>query len=390
MDLATLLGVTPQPAGIPPTPAEQPVVQSVAAPNAFPAAPVPPATVYPVPPPAQVDQQPLAPLTTDATPQEKMGFFEKLRSDPNLTQSIMMMGLNMMQGPRENENFLGLAGRSGMLATQAKGFLDQSSVDQARQAAESASKLKAQETQTAAAQQQIDQRAQEFPETMRKLTIDIDNARTDGERKKAEAAMKTFESDPKRMAEKFDLDRAATRANINQSNAAAGASGASARASNALTSERQTNLQMRNWAANGTDEQKAQARQFFTVDDQGTNAAKDKNAFLATQMKNLGWDDQQIAQRLLDINDPTNAKGDTLRSLIFLANEEMDPTKKTEILGKIKTLSDAGLAKGSAPASAAPAASATPNMAAWEKARNSVAVGKTYVGPDGATYTRTK
>jgi hypothetical protein len=106
---------------------------------------------------------------------------------------------------------------------------------------------------------------------------------------------------------------------------------------------------MRKWAVSGTDEEKAAARRYFTVDDQASNAQSNKNAFLADQMKKLGWDDQQIAQRLLEINDPTNAKGDTLRGLIFLANEELDDGRRKEILGKIQTLTEAGLAKGAAP-----------------------------------------
>jgi hypothetical protein len=382
MDYATLLGLTPQPAGVPVAPAVQPVVQSVAAPQVdqysleqsppATAAPVAEPTVTPVPPPAQVQEVPLAPLKTDATPQEKLGFFEKLRTDPNLAQSVMMMGLNMMQGPRDGENFLGLAGRSGMLATQAKQFLDQSSVDQQRQAAESQSLIKSRDTQTASTQQQIDQRAQEFPQTLRKLQLDIDNATTDGQRKRAEAKMKEFESDPARMAENLRLDQ-----NVRKGQAASAF--ASANSANATAAEKKEATKMRQWAQSGTEEQQAAARRYFAVDDPTSNAMNNKNEFLATQMKNLGWDDKQIAQRLLEINDPTNAKGDVLNGLIFLANDETDPTTKQGYMDKIRVIVESGMTKNAGGAKPAGAASVAP-PAAGTALPAGVPEGSVYVG----------
>jgi len=384
MDYATLLGLTPQPAGVPVAPAVQPVVQSVAAPQVqqlvpgqpplpdqnppATAAPVAEPTVTPVSPPAQVQEVPLAPLKTDATPQEKLGFFERLRTDPNLAQSVMMMGLNMMQGPRDGENFLGLAGRSGMLATQAKQFLDQSSVDQQRQAAESQSLIKSRDTQTAATQQQIDQRAQEFPQTLRKLQLDIDNATTDGERKRAEAAMKVFEADPKRMAEKFDLDRAATRANINQSNAAAGASSASARASNALTEERTFGNKGRAAALdpNTTPEELERYRRGFQLDDKSGQLAvsKQKSAEIEALIKrvNPDWTDQQVAQEALTMIDPSGLKGQKFQALKILIDNASD-SEKPVLLEQLRGMTVGQKKADAAPAPAAVRFKADPAMA---------------------------
>jgi hypothetical protein len=193
------------------------------------------------------------------------------------------------------------------------------------------------------------------------LELDVDNAVTDGQKKRAEAAMKEFEADPKRMAEKFNLDRAATRANINQSNAAAGASGAAARASNALTGSREEDAKMRGWARNGTPEQQASARRYFTADDQNTNAQADKEARTKALIKeaNPDWTDQQVSARALEMVDPTNMKGQefqTLREL--LRNAETDEEIR-EIKGKMNAL----LAKAENsrnPTGAKPAAAGTP------------------------------
>ena len=347
MELADLLGVQPN--------------TQVAAPNAFPAAPVPEAIAGAVPA-AAVEQQalpsalpaaPVAPLTENSTPQEKLGFFEKLRSDPNMMQSVLMTGLTMMQ-PRYDENFLGAAGRGIMAGNMTKNFLDQNVVTDAQKAAESQSLLKSRDTQTARTQQSIDQSAAEFPQTMRKLTLDIDNAATDGEKKRAEAAMKQFEADPKRMAEKFDLDRAVSRANINQSNASAGASSAAARASNQTTTDKQEASKMRRWATSGTDEQKAQARQYFVVDDAAVNAGRDKNAATEALIRrvNPGWTDQQVAQETLSMTDPTGMKGQQFQALKVLIDNASDDAERNRYLEQLKALASPqrGQAAAAAPA----------------------------------------
>jgi hypothetical protein len=202
------------------------------------------------------------------------------------------------------------------------------------------------------------------------LQLDIDNAQTDGQRKRAEAAMKVFEADPERMAENLRLDQ-----NVRKGQAASAF--ASANSANATAAEKEEAAKMRRWAVSGTDEQKAQARQYFTVDDAASNAVTSKNDFLAKQMKNLGWDDKQIAQRLLEINDPTNAKGDVLKGLIFLANDETDPTTKQGYMDKIRVIVESGMAKnaGAPKADAAPAAGAALPAGVPE--------GSVYVGTSG-------
>ena len=350
MELADLLGVQPN--------------TLMAAPNAFPAAPVPEATAYAAPA-AAVEQQalpgalpsaPVAPLTENSTPQEKLGFFEKLRSDPNMMQSVLMTGLTMMQ-PRYDENFLGAAGRGIMAGNMTKNFLDQNVVADAQKAAESQSLVKSRDTQTARAQQQIDQSTTEFPQTMRKLTLDIDNAATDGERKRAEAAMKQFESDPKRMAEKFNLDRDVSRANINQSNAAAGASGASARASNALTDSRVTDNKLRTEMLDPktTEARKAQIREMYQVDDKSGGAAKQKSAEIEALIKrvNPDWTDQQVAQEALGMVDPSGLKGQKFQALKILIDNATNDTERDQYLVQLKALASPQRGAAGAPAPAA-------------------------------------
>lgn len=317
---------SPQPAAMPLPEAAAPVAQSVAAP------------VVQAPAP---EAQPLTPIDAQSTPEEKQGFFDRMRTDPNLRQSILMTGLTMMQ-PRGGEDTMGLVGRSIMAGNMTKNFLDQNAVEDTRRAEELATQQDFRKTQTAAAKQTMEQKAAEFPQTMRKLQIDIDNAATDGEKKKAEAAMKVFESDPKRMAEKFDLDREATRANITQSRAAAGASSASARANNALTDERTlgTSVKRELLDPKTTPERKAQIRAMYTADDAATNQQADKEARTKALIKeaNPDWTDQQVSARALEMIDPTNMKGQefqTLREL--LRNAETDDEIR-EIKGKMNAL----------------------------------------------------
>lgn len=333
-DLQSIL--YPQPAGAPLPTAAEPVAQSVTAPMVG-EQPLP-AQGAPSAPPAA---PPITPLTETSTPQEKMGFFDKLRTDPNLAQSILMTGLTMMQ-PQQGESTLGLVGRSIMAGNTAKQFLDQNAVEDTRRAEEHAVQQDFRKTQTAAAKQTMEQKAQEFPQTMRKLQIDIDNAATDGEKKRAEAAMKTFEADPKRMAEKFDLDREATRANITQSRAAAGASSASARASNALTDERVlgTSVKRELLDPKTTPERKAQIRAMYTADDSATNQQVDKEARTKALIKeaNPDWTDQQVSARALEMVDPTNMKGQEFQTLRELLRNAETDSEIQEIKGKMHAL----------------------------------------------------
>jgi len=266
---------------------------------------------------------------------------------------------------------MGLIGRSLMAGTQTKGFLDQNATEDTRKAAESASQIEARGAQTAQTAQETSQKAELFPQTKAKLAQDLANATTDAARKKAELRIKEFEADPTRMADLLDLDKKAKKAQIDSSSASAGLHGAQA-------GKLAEDTKMRKWATTGTDAEKAQARAYFTVDDQATNATKDKNTFLEGQMKKLGWTDTQIAQRLLDINDPTNAKGDALRGLIYLANEEMDPVRKADYVARIDTLTKNASGKNTPGAPAA----ATPS-AAGSKLPAGVPDGSTLIGTSG-------
>lgn len=162
------------------------------------------------------------------------GFFDKLRTDPKLAQSMLMVGLRMMQGQRPGQDAMGMVGDAMMAGAAAHNMLKYNEGENARKDQELA--LKTQESgarvaqanaNTAATQQATQQSAAQFPNMQAKLAQEVKNLRAQGKTAEAQALIQEARSG--NIKTELDLENAAKRANINQSNAAAGASAAQAR-----------------------------------------------------------------------------------------------------------------------------------------------------------------
>lgn len=210
-DLQSLLyPPSPQPAEAPVPEAAQPVVDSVAAPMAGPA----------TAPTAQPTQQPIPTIDATSSPEQQAGFMERMRTDPNLRQSILMTGLTMMQ-PQHGESTMGLIGRSIMAGNATKQFLDQNVVDADIKAKEAESVQGYRGAQTKEITQNTEQKREQFPLTYAKLEQEVSKLRTEGKIKEAEAKIKAFESDEPRMLAKHESELAKSRGQTNSWNAAA-------------------------------------------------------------------------------------------------------------------------------------------------------------------------
>lgn len=331
-----------------------------------------------------------APVTlpqTGDSPEATQGFMDRLRSDPALAQSVLMTGLSLMSGPRGDENDYSYASRALMTGNAAKGFAESNMAEQERKDAESASLLESRDAQTAQTKQKTNQDEQLFPETRRKLTLDVQNAETEGAKRKAELLLKEFEADPVRMQTKFDLANKATNANINQSNAAASASSASA----GKTAE---DTKMRKWAVSGTEDEKKQARAYFIVDDPAAKSASAKtdNDLAMVRMANPGISDADAAKEVLSMNSAAKANYLAAAQKIVENVEgaftaEQVATARQYMAGQVQAQAERNKPGAAGGGAVTPPA---PDTAAWDKARTSVQIGQTYVGPDGKTYRRSK
>lgn len=162
------------------------------------------------------------------------GFFDKLRTDPKMAQSMLMVGLRMMQGQRPGQDTMGMIGDAMMAGAAAHNMLKYNEGENARKdtelglkVQESGARVAQANATTAATQQATQQSAAQFPNMQAKLAQEVKNLRTQG--KTAEANSLIQEAKAGNIKTELDLENASRRANINQSNAAAGASAAQAR-----------------------------------------------------------------------------------------------------------------------------------------------------------------
>ena len=277
-------GIPQQPVGVVPPQVQAPVAQ------------------VPVAAPAGDYQQLMLDEGANGDTPHGMGFFDKIRSDPKMTQAMLMMGTRMMQGNKPGQDDMGMIGEAMMAGATAHNMLSWNEKQDAQKAKEFELKSKGENARIAGMEQETRQKAELFPNTKKKLELDLQNAQTDGERKKAEARIKEFEADPARMAEREGLETQRIQAQTTASNASAGASSAAAESSRATTSDKKRSAEMKEWAVSGTDEQKKQARDYFTVDDPAARATTVKQDQIRTLIKeaNPQMTDQEVATATLE------------------------------------------------------------------------------------------
>lgn len=326
-DLNEILYGTPAPP-VPP-PVQPAMAYSVQPPPVIPAAtmpPIPAAQAYPVAAPVPPQEQAIPPLPQGTQPAPgggaaqggapggggEMSWMDKIRTNPNLMQAALMTGLTLMQGNREGENLAGLAGRSLMVGTTAKGYLDENqraaelqAREESRKEAESTSRIEMQGAQTAQAKQETAQKAAMFPETQRKLKVEIDNLVAKGELDKANLLKAQFENDPAHLAEVWNLDKKVKQAQIGASQAAAGASAASAEASRALTRERGLENDALTILADPNATPEARERSALVLQKGKTPKSEHQSQvdmYTVLQKKiHPEWDEQKIAQEVSNV-----------------------------------------------------------------------------------------
>lgn len=293
----------------------------------------PEAVATPVPPP-QVQQAPVAAPATppEAAPMQAvqpqvlaeeggaggspdgLGFFDKLRTDPKLSQAMMMVGLRMMQGQKPGQDAAGMIGDAMMAGATAHNMLKFNEAENARKDAEFGLKkeeagvrMDGTRANTAQTLQETSQKAELFPQTKQKVAEELRKLRLEGRKAEADALAAEFKSDPKRLAQGWNLDVAGKQANINQSNAAAGAN-------NALTADRElsTSLKKELLDPKTTPERKKQIQEMHQADDPASRSvtAKQDADMKLVRMANPGWTEQQVAQEVVQMG--TTAKANYL------------------------------------------------------------------------------
>lgn len=238
------------------------------------------------------------------------GFFDKLRTDPKMAQSMLMVGLRMMQGQRPGQDTMGMIGDAMMAGAAAHNMLKYNEGENARKdtelglkVQESGARVAQANASTAATQQATQQSAAQFPNMQAKLAQEVKNLRTQG--KTAEANSLIQEAKAGNIKTELDLENAARRANISQSNAAAGASAAQARYADAGTQGRilENEARLTLIDRNATPEDQEGATRVLNNGKSDKTVVKSQQNALKELIKeaNPDWTPAQVAQEALNM-----------------------------------------------------------------------------------------
>jgi len=222
----------------------------MATPVAVPEGVLPPQAAVPqAVPPVMAPQaaQPQAAPPQAPPEQESMGLFERLRSDPVLSQAALMAGIRLAQGPRPGQTALGLVGDAMMVGKTAHDMLQGNIVQDQRAGETHQANMARSAAQTEGQQLQNDETKQVMPSRVKALRLkaealeragDVEKASQVYEQAKAEFKSFLAKTDNTGMVERAAMDEILMpslekRAKINYMNQQAGASAASADASSA-------------------------------------------------------------------------------------------------------------------------------------------------------------
>lgn len=238
------------------------------------------------------------------------GFFDKLRTDPKMAQSMLMVGLRMMQGQRPGQDTMGMIGDAMMAGAAAHNMLKYNEGENARKdtelglkVQESGARVAQANATTADTRQRTQQSAELFPNMQAKLAQEVKNLRTQG--KTAEANSLIQEAKAGNIKTELDLENASRRANISQSNAAAGASAAQARYANAGTQGRilENDARLTLVDRNATPEDQEGATRVLNNGKSDKTVVKSQQNALKELIKeaNPDWTPAQVAQEALNM-----------------------------------------------------------------------------------------
>ena len=306
------------------------------------------------PTPAQPAPQPAAP-----------SFFDKIGTDPAVTNAMLFAGARLLQGQAIGQSGAGLIGDAVAVGTaahqmttenQRENALQQAKADRENRVADA--QITSVQANTAATQQETKQKAALFPETQKKIALEVRRLAAMGRKEEAMALMEEFKSDPSRIADQYDLDKAATQAAINQRNAAAGASAASARQADATTDF----TKQRTAAATALNEEGQPEAVLHGSGKKGAGGARQKMEEWDAYLAPLIPDAMERRKAVADMLDPRKMKGEDMTGLRLLVENGDTGQRKwamEQIAGK------AGYGAGAAP----PAAGGKPGASAPKRMR---------------------
>lgn len=315
------------PPGMPPGAVATPVPM-IPPPQAM---PLPPQGQAPAPDPmAAALPQVMQEEGAQANSPDGMGFFDKLRTDPKMSQAMMMVGLRMMQGQKPGQDAMGMVGDAMMAGATAHNMLKFNEGEQSRRDAEFG--LKKEEagvrmdqtrTSTARTQQDMDFKAQLQPDELAKAKELVLKYKQENQLDKLKMVGEGIRNDPENVRRMIAADLKAKEAQ--------------AASANETTKSKKKDAQMKEWSATGTPEQKKQARDYFTADDPTARAAAGKQGQVEDLIRRSNPDltDAQVAQQALDLS--SSQKGERIIALKALIDNG-DETQRTSALAELNSI----------------------------------------------------
>lgn len=324
-------------------------------------------------------------------------FTEKLRSDPAMMQSILMMGARLMQTSGYSQDPMKDIGDAVMIGSATHNMMKENEYNNARAEEEAVRRNRladAQIAQTTANTDRITQEtaqsAETFPETKKKLALEMKKLVTEGRRAEALALKEEFNSDPKRLARAWDLDVAQAGASIAASNASA----ASSRSNVEFNKERTKGAKAENSAFDVLNnpladeravEASSRALNKGKTDKAGAKAQQDAEE-ARIKRAHPDWTDQQVAEEALARGGTSKTDPVTLARKVLEMPEEFTPedvANARAIVGQTLA-STVNRKAGSKPTAGTPApAAASPAKVTTLPPLNTRVIGQVYPTPAG-------
>lgn len=326
-------------------------------------------------------------------------FMEKLRSDPAMMQSMLMMGARLMQTSGYSQDPMKDIGDAVMIGSATHNMMKENELANARADEEMRRRNALTDAQigqtlanTESTQLETSQKRQSFPETQKKAALEIKRLEAEGKRTEAMAIREAFRSDPKRLAEEWNLDMAKDQASVNASNASA----ASSMSNVEFNKERTKGAKAENSAFDVLNNLLADERAVEAAtralnkgktDKSGNKASTDAQKQLIRDA-HPDWTDQQVAEEALARGGTSKTDPVTLARKVLETPEEFPPEDVANarlIVGQTlaNTVSRKGKAGGVNPAATSAPAAATPAKVTTLPPLNTRVIGQVYPTPMG-------
>lgn len=258
------------------------------------------------------------------------GFFDKLRTDPKMSQAMLMMGMRMMQGGKPGQDTMGIIGDAMMAGAAAHNMLSyneqegqRKDADQAQRFKEGDARIAASNAQTEQTRQNMDFKAQLQPEELALAKERIVELKRKGKMDEARMLGDAVRNDP-------ELVRKQIGAQIDASRASAASGYASAANSNASASDRKQELAWKRTIADpkASAEAKAAAEAGLASGSPGGRAGSAKIHDLESRAQILfkSGEVASLQEAYAKVyKDSTAKKGGNSEDLRYLADNSEDP-----------------------------------------------------------------